>query len=289
MKCPEFLNLRFNENLQKKGGKSNSLECGSIAHTILEFFYRARIEGKDRNSSIDIGFEAGKEYLIPYRPNNKYVLEEDHEGVKNTPQESTKKPDRIGWQHVLNTMHEYFDFWRNDTFTPIATECVKQKVLYEDSEMKILIKAKFDLIEDTPGGFLPTDHKTMSQRRDTLSMNNQFMMQSIILASRQVRINKIGWQTSLPAEEKFQRVYIPYSVDRLAEFAQVTVPHYVRMLLAYTEAGYYPQTATSCEGKYGKCDFYSICESDRANRAVMKLSNYVIGKPWDIGNEDDEK
>lgn len=286
MRCPHLSYLRFEENLQKSEGKSNSIECGSLTHTILEFFYKARIQGKNRSDAIDIGFEAGKEYLVPYKETNKYVTETDHPGLLNTPEESTKKPDRLGWRYVINTLHEYFDFWRNDSFTPIAAETVKSHLLYQDDEMKILWKAKYDLIEDTPGGFLPTDHKTMSQRRDTLSLNNQFMGQSIILASRQVRINKIGWQTSLAPEEKFQRVYIPYSVDRLAEWAQVTVPHYARMLIAYHEASYFPHNYEACEGKYGKCDYYAICESDRANREVIKSTQYKKVKPWDIGNDD---
>jgi len=285
MKCPAAFNYRFNENLEKNEGKSNSLECGSLTHTILEFFYKARIEGKNRNDAIDIGFEAGKEYLVAYKETNKYVKEKDHLGILNTPEESTKKPDRLGWRYVFATMHEYFDFWRNDSFTPVGVECVKSHLIYKDDEMQILWKAKFDLIEDTPGGFLPTDHKTMSQRRDTLSLNNQFMGQSIIMASRQVRINKIGWQTSLAPEEKFQRVYIPYSVDRLAEWANVTVPHHARMLIAYTEAGHFPFTY-NCEGQYGKCNFYAIDESDRANREVIKQTQYRVGKPWDIGHDD---
>src|SRR5579864_3562911 len=112
-------------------------------------------------------------------------------------------------------MSEYFDYWRSDNFTIISAEDVKGEIIYEDSEIRILWKAKFDRIIDGAHGFISMDHKTMKQRRDTMSLNNQFIGQCRLLRARQVMIDKIGFQKSLKPSEKFERVLVNYSMDRI--------------------------------------------------------------------------
>src|SRR5579864_2789060 len=62
MSCARLTDYRFNQNLVAKGGKSNSLEAGSLVHAILEHFAKAIINGKQRSDAIDIGFSYGKLY-----------------------------------------------------------------------------------------------------------------------------------------------------------------------------------------------------------------------------------
>jgi hypothetical protein len=45
MGCPRLTDFRFNHNLVSIGGKSNSLEVGSIVHTFLEQYYKKIRDG----------------------------------------------------------------------------------------------------------------------------------------------------------------------------------------------------------------------------------------------------
>jgi hypothetical protein len=282
MSCARLTNMRHNLNFVQKDGKSNSLECGSLVHVILEFYNKALMLGKSRKDAIDDGFAAGIEYRNGYKLTNKFITDEAEGGMKNTPDENEKKPERTGYNFVIKTMQEYFDFYRNDSHTCIAAEEVRSKLIYEDDEMRILWKAKFDLIMDTANGILSKDYKTMKQRRDTLSMSNQFMGHCVLLGSRNVMVDKIGFQTSLKPEEKFTRAIISYSTDRLAEWVNDIVPFYARMYIAYTESGNWPANFTHCENKYGTCPMLRVCESDRSLRDDELKMNFMIGPKWEI-------
>jgi hypothetical protein len=284
MSCPRKADFRFNKNLSARDGKSNSLEAGSLAHVILEFYNRALIEGKPRSDCISIGYEAGKEYINGYQPGNKYILDDNERGCKNLPEIGDSKV--IGWSWVYETLAQYFDYYRLDNLVLVGVEEVRQKVIYEDESLRVLWKAKFDNILDMPNGFMSRDYKTSKQNRTTLSLNNQFMGQCVLLGGRNVMIDKIGWQKSLAPKEKFERAIISYSPDRLAEWANEIIPYYANMLIAYSESANYPPNFTNCESKYGWCEFKEICETDRNIRDERIEHLFVEGKKWDVLNED---
>lgn len=286
--CPTLANYKFNQHLVTKEGKSNAIECGLIAHIIKEYSNKALIDGISRANSILAGFTAGEIFInsCPDCKNPDFdckVHKNEWTGLENTPEISDKK--FIGWQYVLDTMNQYFDFYKNDSFTVLGAEEVRGKVIYESSDLRVLWKAKFDEIIDTPSGIMSRDTKTMSQRRPSNSMSNQFIGQCVILGSRQVMVDKIGWQTSLKPEEKFIRTIIPYSVNRMLEWSTIKVPYYARMLAAYSEAGTWPMNWTHCENKFGACDFRKVCECDSNTREEMLNVYFKVGRKWDIAND----
>lgn len=297
MTCPRLTDFRFNMSLQSIKGKSNSLECGSIVHTFMEYYYRNIAQGIDRTKAIGFGMTAAELYIrgcptctdfvpsedIPkpvcgHRPN-------DFPGVKNTGMDSDGH--KTGWAWVLKTCEQYADFYKNDHWVPLEVEIVKAKVLYEDDELRIMWKAKLDLTADTNQGIFPIDHKTMKQNRPTSSLNNQFIGQCHIMNTRNMIINKVGFQTTLKPEEKFLRNVVPYSAPRLMEWASDTLPFYARLLLMYAESGYYPPNYSNCEGKYGPCPFKGVCESDPGMREEELKLNFIVGPEWNPTNEDE--
>jgi hypothetical protein len=211
----------------------------------------------------------------------------DYPGVKNTPKES--EGYKIGWHWVLDTCEQYFIFYRNDHWVPLEVEVVKGEVLYEDDEIRILWKAKLDLTVDTNQGIYPEDHKTMKQNRDTVSMNNQFIGQCLIMKTRNVIINKVGFQKTLKPEEKFKRIMVPYSAPRLLEWQSETLPYYGKLLLMYAETGHFPPNFDHCETKFGKCNFLKVCESDPAMREEEIKKLFFVGPEWNPTNDDSDE
>jgi hypothetical protein len=300
MSCPCLGDFRFNLNLQSIDGKSNSLECGSIAHVFMEYFYRGIIHGFKREQAVQLGFTAAETYIrgcadcTDFVPSTEILKPtcghkaNEFPGVKNTPRESVITPyPRIGWQWVLDTCDQYQQYYRNDHWVPLEVEVVKGKVLYEDDEIRILWKAKLDLVTDTNQGIFPEDHKTMKQRRDNISLNNQFIGQCLVMGTQKMVINKIGFQTTLKPEEKFTRTMMGYSVPRLLEWQGEILPFYAKLLLMYAETGHWPRNFTHCEGKYGNCAFVKVCEADPIMREDVIKQMFIVGPAWNPTNDEE--
>lgn len=270
MSCARKADYTFNQNWRSKKGKSNSLECGSIAHTILEFYNKSLASGKNRDEAIAIGYEAGQEYIKGYSETNKYVTNPEDVGLKNTPLEPYDGMPNwtITVEQVLKTMEQYFDYYRNDMWSIVSVEDVRGRLIYADDDIRILWKAKYDLVVDTNGGIMSVDHKTMKQRKDTILLNNQFIGQCAILHSRNVIVNKIGWQKTVAPKEKFTRPVLSYSPDIIAEWVNETVPFWARMWVAFNEAGHFPPNHTSCSNEYGPCVFYEDVCKNRSESVV---------------------
>lgn len=268
MSCARLTDFRFNHNLVSISGKSTSLEMGTIVHEILESYYKSIINGLDHKNAQGTAIIAGKEYL------------EKSGEITNSSSEDIEL--------AFKTVEQYWEFYKNDHWIPIEVEIVKGEILYEDDDIRIMWKAKLDLTMDTNQiGIVPVDHKTMKQRRDTLTLNNQFIGQCILMKTRTMFVNKIGFQTSLKPMDKFTRVPITYSAERLLEWQSEILPYYAYQMLQYAETGYWPPNYTHCENKYGFCAFKGVCEANPNLREDELKASFKVGDKWDITNADD--
>lgn len=317
MSCGRKFDLTHNHNMVSINGKSNSLEVGSIIHKVLEVYGKNIINGYSKSNSIAAGLAAGEMYVQGCKSCNDFTIihsvtinntsanqsehicdsncllkpscghsVNEYPGVMNTPQESTTKPARVGWKWALETCEQYFDYWKNDSWIPLEIEVVKGKILYEDDEIRILWKAKLDNISDTNQGIFPIDHKTMKQNREKISLNNQFIGQCLIVGTRSMFIDEIGLQTSLKPEEKFKRVMMNYTADKLIEWQSEILPYWAYKLIEYNESGYWPPNFTQCESKYGACGFMrEVCEADRNMREENLKIYFKVGPTWNPEND----
>ena len=316
MNCPRFSDLRFNHNLVSINGKGNSLECGSIVHKYLEVYYKCKMQGLKRDEAFAIGYAAaqlyiaGCRYCTGFTPTHHYLDDDiiqqpeghicnnkcvtkpvcghppnEYPGVQVPAETPADKAYIIGWRYVLETIEQYHRFWINDSWVPLEVEVVKSKVLYEDDEIRILWKSKLDWIVDTDQGIVAVDHKSMKQNRSVSKLNNQFMGQNLIMGTRTMYLNKVGFQKTLPPEKKFIRQGVSYSADALLEWQSQTLPFYARMLLAYVEMDYFPPNFTNCQSKFGNCHFIEACEADRSMREKILKEQFMIGPEWNPSNE----
>jgi len=312
MKCGRFYEMRFNNSLLQIGGKGNSLEIGSVIHKFMEVYYGSQMKGIGKSQAFGFGISAAELYIqgCPHCTKFEVVHSKplEHEaysfnhtcddacitkpscghqpneypGLQNTPSES--EGYQVGWKFALQTCDEYHKHYLSDFWVTLDVETVRSKVLYEDDEIRILWKAKLDWIVDTNNGIFPTDHKTMKQNRDSLSINNQFMGQCRVMDTRKVFINKVGLQKTLKPVDKFKREVVTYSAARLMEWQSYVLPYWCKQLIAYDAQGHYPPNFNSCESKFGKCDFYEVCESDPDMRNEVIKLNFYRGDEWNPVN-----
>ena len=297
MSCARFHDIRFNNRLVSQKGKSNSLEIGSLIHKVLEVYYKHMINGFPRTTAIGNALIAGQLYIngCPYcashtdsetKPSCGHEVEE-YPGMTNTPEKSESY--KTGWSFALQTCEQYFEFYKNDSFIPLGVETVKGEVLYEDDEIRILWKAKFDLIVDTNQiGIVSMDHKTFKQRRDKSSLSNQFTGQCLLLKSRNVIVNKIGLQTTLKIDERLTREVISYSADRLNEWQSEILPYYAYKYIQFSESGYWPPDYTHCDTMFGPCPYKMVCEADTGMREEVLRINFMKAPIWDPTNREEE-
>lgn len=291
--CARLADFRFNRNLVQIGGKSNAMETGSLVHTNLEFFGHNKMNGFNRAQSMAAGFAAMEEYyygckecklndakLPPIQGCERH--KDSYLGCQNTPLENEKYT--IGYQWVVETMQQYYDHYKNDSWTIKGVEQVVKKILYEDDEIRILWKAKIDWLLDQNNslGLISMDHKTMKQNRESVTNNHQFMGQCLVTDQREMIIDKIGFQTSLEPSEKFKRQPQGYSADRLLEWQSFVLPQWVYKFLGCEETGVWEPNFNQCETKYGFCNFYKeICSVDRNMREENLRLYFKEGRPWD--------
>jgi hypothetical protein len=102
---------------------------------------------------------------------------------------------------------------------------------------------------------------------------------------RTMFINKIGFQKSLKPNERFTRVPINFSFDRIEEWRTVILPYWAKMMLMYDETGFWPPNFTHCENKFGFCQFKEACTADRNMRETILGQYFKVGEPWDITND----
>jgi CRISPR/Cas system-associated exonuclease Cas4 (RecB family) len=187
--------------------------------------------------------------------------------------------------HTITILVEYFGFYQNDAYKPVAVESPFSYELYEDENVRILLEGKIDLIaermqENDPVRYV-FDHKSRGRDTTPVLLQNQYMAYALATGINNVVDNQIGTQKTLKPADKFKRRVLSYSEEQLEEFAEWSI-FWVLSFDAAVQQNHFPPRFTSC----GNCDFLQVCTSDKDFR-MEKLERFFVkrDKDYDIFGE----
>lgn len=238
--------------------KAKAFDKGWLVHEILRKYYQLQIDGADFNErlkgSMEYGYEKSAKVSL--------ALEEITE--------------------VFNTTNEYFNFYRGDLWIPKAVEEPFSYKFYEDEDLIILYEGIVDLRVQTDfDENHPVDHKTTSKNDRIHDLKNQFIGYCRAWHSSRMTINRIGFQKTLPAHEKFTRHMKSYDKDLQEEWAEEVI-HVVKLGIMHHDMGFFPRNFTSCDTKYGPCLFTEVCQTTSdAREWKLKVEYSKNEEGWD--------
>lgn len=264
--CGRKTDMEFIQNWRPTE-KAEALEKGDLMHQMFAHYYRGKKEGKTRDNSshamlIAEAISRAKTAAIPMSLSQAQV-EEDIKQFK---------------ENIL--------YWQRDGWEILEVEQPFSKILYERPDtpekegLRILYEGIIDLVAriPSPAGIYIVDHKTASRRSNPFKLSNQFIGYAWALGVHQVVINRVGFQKSLEAKERFQRLYQPYEKEIIKEWLRDTT-YWVHVLIGYINQNYFPPNYTSCD-KYSGCIFQQVCGAIPQIREFKLQSHYYKGEPW---------
>lgn len=270
--CARKTQYSFIENLQPHE-KDEALEKGDLMHKMLEVYYSMRLDsGPAVNSGI---WEELK--LEGIDPAGDPVQQAVQAGIYFSSQMAISS--KIS-EEVIDQFQAYTDFYRSDSWHPLAVEEVGSRILYEERDLRIQYNFKIDLIAEQGRNIIPWDHKTGSRRHTPTSLSNQFIGYCYALGTNQILINKIGFQSSLKPAERFQRFVLPISNTRIEEWIKNSI-YWTFQYAQFQEDNFFPMNLTSCD-KYSGCIYGRICESDPDNRDWKMERDFITVEQWDV-------
>lgn len=167
-------------------------------------------------------------------------------------------------EEVINNLIEYFDFYQNDGWQPIEVEGQFSRVLYESRELILVLEGYIDLITDSRAGRTVVDSKSSARRQEPNFLSNQFIGYAWAVDVPSVTVDKVGFQKTLKAKERFNRYILSYPADLKEEWRNWAI-YWGKLAVHYIKEGLYPPNFTSCD-KYGGCIYQPICRTSPGAR-----------------------
>jgi len=265
--------------------KAEPLERGDLLHKMLEIYESLRCNLVNPEAATWKALEEAE--MIPLQENEAAPNANKDFAISAGRYFATKMdlhPDEI--EEVIFQFTEYIDYYKNDPWDTLALESIGSKVLFESEELKVLYTFKIDRLAKREQIIAPWDYKTSKRRSDTSSLSNQFIGYAWATDSNYVIVDKIGFQKTLKREERFQRLFLSYDAERIAEWqlnATKWAITYARLLEGDDPLSN-SMNLTSCD-KFGGCIYRPICEKPPSAREWIISRDYVQGEKWDPARE----
>ncbi len=262
MSCPREMNYKFNRHLRPMGHLSKGMVKGTLGHEGLRAYYEGMRTGVDYTVRVASALQACRK-LAPT------LVSLDSEDILD----------------VYNTLEQYFDHKKNEVIHVVFTERLFTHIAYEVFPLRIIVTGRIDLgiLEGTQ--LVPVDHKTESESWFYSALSNQFKIYALACQSPRLYVNRVGFQKTKKAADKFKVETITFDPDVMLEFQNEVLPYYTKQMLIASEENYYPPNYASCiRGHFG-CSFSDkfrggICNASRDIRE-QKLILYFKEEEWD--------
>lgn len=258
--CERKYWYRYVQNLHPLT-KAKPLDRGTLVHLACELYYEDLRLGVNYHDAVNKALSA----------------------VRTAGIDTELEVDEI--LRVIEVMEEYFDHWRvaDQAFVIKDVEKSILYLLHEAEDWKFYLSGKIDLIVDTNKDInLPYDHKSYDRSSETTRMPNQFKNYANALNSQYLIVNKIGFQETVPAHQKFKRVPLSFDYIYLEQWKKNVInviEHYVQCLVN----DYWPLNETSCDKFNRKCEYFDVDDSSGQEAQEFKLVQFFTkGEPWDV-------
>lgn len=258
--CPCKYNYRHNQD-KVPLTKQKPLDNGEVLHYGLEAYYKTLQRNEPYEKAVD-------NLLVAIR-----VALQDSDL-------SSSEGNRC-----LEVAEENVEFWRiaDQGIQILEVEKAFAYILYEDSNFKIIMKGKIDLLySDNRYEAVPMDHKSFTRSFPLKRLASQFINYAIATDSNFLFVNRIGFQTSLKDHERFRR--IPLSFDPI--FKEQWKQDTIKWCMYYydcVDLNSWPMNDTSCEKFNRTCEYYDICDTTGDENKIYKLQTDFKSAPkWDV-------
>lgn len=287
MACGRKTNLEFKLNLRPHK-KAEALEKGDLMHRMLHPYYYGRImHPKPHHLMIDLA--DGTQAVHPYA---KFIGMETKELIDTCTEigrvasfDMDLEPEYRN--ECIKQFREYAFHFAGDGWIAIEVEQSFSKTLYEDDDLLILYEGIVDLVAEGPMGRIAVDHKTASRKETPSDLSNQFMGYCWALDIPRLIINRIGFQKTVSAAERFQRIVLSYPEGRIDEW-QYWATYWLKIYDFYMMNDVWPPNFTSCD-KYSGCIFRAICTRIPEAREFTMQTKYRVAEPWSPHTRDYSK
>lgn len=251
---------------------------GTLIHQMLKYHYRL-LRHNTRNPMPD-----GKIKTFSYRDIIRIVCDK----AERFSLHLDAQPEEI--IRTIETYQEYADYYEGENWNPIMVEEPFSKVLYDDDDVTILWEGIVDLL--IQHGIVDT--KSSERRGEPSSLSYQFQGYCWALERNTLIVNKVGFQKTLKAKDKFERYTKSYPQEILDEWKNEVIEVVLSELLPdvieadeETRKGeiltckmYRKANKTSCD-KFGQCRYFDICTTVPELRMWKIENKYKVGIPWE--------
>ena len=287
MACGRKTKLEFTLNLRPLK-KAEALEKGDLMHRMLHPYYYGRIRDP-RPHHLFMANDKFEQVEHPYARfigmPHKELVDTCSEIGKLASFDMDLEPEYRN--ECIKQFREYAFHFADDGWYALEVEQSFVRTLYEDEDLRIDYEGIVDLVADGPMGKIAVDHKTASRREVPSDLSNQFMGYCWALDLPRLIVNRIGFQKTVPAKERFQRIVMNYPEGRIAEW-QYWAVYWLKVYAFYMENDVWPPNFTSCD-KYSGCIFQPVCTRIPEAREFTMQTKYKVSEPWSPHTRDYSK